>query len=372
MSSAQQPRLPVHAPPGPAQQREVPTTSLQVREPAQHSGAAAPGAQTTDSPRVHGATWHAPPRHTSPPQQSAPDAHGSPPSLQHLPDSHRRAPQHPSLVVHCAAVRPQHRVAPPRAAHSRPAAQHATAPGVQALASATEHGGGRHTPPEHASPAQQSASLAQVSADVRHTQRPPAQPSRPQHSAALEHAPSAARQHTAAPAGPAQASPPQQADAAAQGAPTMPHADTTRAHRPRSQARPATHGLPPAQHACDSAPQDAAAQAPPAQRPPAAHATPHAPQCLASPRRSTHPAAQQVSPPRHAPPAQHDWPTSPQAVGGRAQTPLASHASPGAQGLPAEQHACASAPHATRGMQDPARQSKPDAHRSSLQHDWPP
>jgi len=124
-----------------------------------------------------------------------------------------------------------------------PPPQQATAPGVQVAPSATEHAGGRHTPPAHVSPAQQSDAPAQVSADVRHTQRPAAQFSRPQHSAELPHAPSAARQHE-----PAHASPPQHAAALAQAVPTAPH-DDARAHRPAAHARPATHGLAPAQHA---------------------------------------------------------------------------------------------------------------------------
>ncbi len=243
MSTPQQPRLPVHAPPAAAQQRKVPTTSTQPLPPAQQPGAASPGAQTTASPSVQGASRHEPPRHTRPPQQSAPWAHGSPLTLQHRPPSHRRAPQHPASLAHCAPVPPQQRFCPARSAQMSPPLQHATAPGVHVAPSATEHAGGRHTPPVHVSPVQQSEALAHVSADVRHTQRPAAQLSRPQHSAELAHAPSAARQHD-----PAQASPPQHAAALEQVVPTAPH-DEARAQRPAAQARPATHGVVPAQHA---------------------------------------------------------------------------------------------------------------------------
>lgn len=242
MSTPQQPRLPVHEPPSAAQQRKVPTTSTQPRPPAQQPGAGSPGTHTTASPSVHGASRHDPPRHTRPPQQSDAWAQGSPPTLQHRPTSQRRAPQQPASLAHCVAVPPQQRFCPARSAQMSPPLQQATAPGVHAAPSATEHAGGRHTPPVQVSPVQQSDALAQVSAEVRHTQRPAVQLSRPQHSAALPHAPSAARQHA-----PAQARPPQHVAALAQPVPTAPH-DDAREHLPAAHARPATHGLTPAQH----------------------------------------------------------------------------------------------------------------------------
>ena len=328
----------MHAPPAPAQHREVPTTSTQPRAPAQHSGVGAPGAHTTASPSVQGAARHCPPWQTSAPQQSAPDEQGSPSMLQHRPDSHRRAPQQPSSALHCEAVSPQQRVSPARAAHSRPPSQHATAPGVQGAPAVIAHAGGRHAPAVQVRPAQQSAALAQVSADVRQTQRPPAQLSRPQHSAALAHAPPAARQQTLAPAAPLHASPPQHAAAAAHAAPTAPHSGTSRAQRPLSHESPATQAPAPAQHACPSAPHAAAAHAPAAHRPPAAQAAPQRPQWRASTRRSTQPPAQQVSPaPQALAPAQHACPLPPQVTAGRAHTPL-SHPRPAAQGGPAAQH----------------------------------